>query len=189
MTFLPTALSIVGAGARNLSAHVASRKGFFIGSGLRIPLIGLSSASFANWTQRQLGTNQANSGGAAYSVARATFQQLRMLTRSLGEERVLSITGFDITNGTLAYFNADMTPDMPISTAVRASSSIPIIFAPVEWDGHLYVDGAVLRRIPVDAFQPKGMLALQLGWFPAIALRTLLILVFAPMPHVSWAPL
>ena len=49
----------------------------------------------------------------------------------------------------LVYFNAVTTPNMAISKGIRISSSIPIIFEPVEYDGHLFVDGGLGRRLPV----------------------------------------
>ncbi len=38
----------------------------------------------------------------------------------------------------------------PLWQAVRASSTIPGIWAPVLWDGHVLVDGAVLNNLPAD---------------------------------------
>ncbi len=40
-----------------------------------------------------------------------------------------------------------------LSTAVRASMSLPVIFAPVEHDGRKLVDGGVVRNLPVDVVQ------------------------------------
>lgn len=41
-----------------------------------------------------------------------------------------------------------------LSTALRASGSVPIIFEPMEIGGIPYVDGGVLNDLPVDAFIP-----------------------------------
>ena len=65
----------------------------------------------------------------------------------------LRLTAFDITNGMLKWFDKINTPNMPISKAIRISSGIPWIFEPVLYQGNLYVDGGVLRRMPIDAFQ------------------------------------
>lgn len=43
-----------------------------------------------------------------------------------------------------------------LATAIRASLSTPVIFAPVERDGRILVDGAVLNPIPVDAVRAMG---------------------------------
>lgn len=43
-----------------------------------------------------------------------------------------------------------------LSTAVRASMSIPGAFSPIEVDGRLLVDGAVVRNLPVDVMRDMG---------------------------------
>ena len=40
-----------------------------------------------------------------------------------------------------------------VSTASRASGSVPIVFEPMKIDGIQYVDGGVLDNLPVDAFK------------------------------------
>lgn len=44
----------------------------------------------------------------------------------------------------------------PIADAVRASISIPGVFVPMVMDGHVYVDGGVLERVPVAAAWTLG---------------------------------
>ncbi|PKQ38451.1 MAG: hypothetical protein CVT59_04325 [Actinobacteria bacterium HGW-Actinobacteria-1] len=44
-----------------------------------------------------------------------------------------------------------------LATAIRASVSTPVIFAPVERDDRLLVDGAVLNPVPVDAVRAMGV--------------------------------
>eukprot|EP00946_MAST-07B_sp_MAST-7B-sp1_P000591 g591.t1 len=103
-------------------------------------------------------TNVDQSMGRCATFRKLTFQQL---FKSTGLE--LSVTGFDITNGTLVYFSRKTEPDMLVSKAVRISSSIPLVFEPVEWRGHLFMDGGVLRRIPVDAYETdESMLAMKI---------------------------
>ena len=45
-------------------------------------------------------------------------------------------------------------PDMPVSMAAHASSSIPFVFRPVKWrpTGELFVDGFMTGNMPVNAF-------------------------------------
>ncbi|MGN0806769.1 MAG: patatin-like phospholipase family protein [Candidatus Coproplasma sp.] len=43
-----------------------------------------------------------------------------------------------------------------VATAVRASSSIPLVFSPVKWEDKLLVDGGVLCRIPVEQVRDMG---------------------------------
>jgi predicted acylesterase/phospholipase RssA len=37
-----------------------------------------------------------------------------------------------------------------IATSIRASCSIPLIFSPVEYEGHLFIDGGISSNIPVE---------------------------------------
>lgn len=41
--------------------------------------------------------------------------------------------------------------------AMRASMSIPAVFAPVELDGHLLVDGGMVNNIPIDVARQMGV--------------------------------
>ena len=80
-------------------------------------------------------------------LARATFQDLYDKTG-----KSLKLTGTSVTTGQLKWFSAATTPRMRVSLAVRASSSIPFFFEPIEYDGELFVDGGALRNLPMDAF-------------------------------------
>ena len=44
-----------------------------------------------------------------------------------------------------------------LSTAIRASMSVPAVFAPVEVDGRLLVDGGITGNLPVDVMQQLGV--------------------------------
>ena len=50
--------------------------------------------------------------------------------------------------------NSSDYPDMPLSVAAHASSSIPFVFKPVPWKAtrELFVDGGLLGNMPVNAF-------------------------------------
>lgn len=43
-----------------------------------------------------------------------------------------------------------------VAKAVHASSAIPGVFAPVDYQGHLLVDGGVLDNIPIDVAREEG---------------------------------
>jgi NTE family protein len=77
----------------------------------------------------------------------ATFRDLFIKTN-----KTLRITGTCLSTSKLEYFDVNLTPDMPISKAVRISSSIPLFYSAVKYDNKYYVDGAVLRNLPVYAF-------------------------------------
>jgi NTE family protein len=51
----------------------------------------------------------------------------------------------NLNKGTIEYRNSG-----PLGETVLASSSIPILFAPVNIDGNLYVDGGLLDNIPIE---------------------------------------
>ena len=51
----------------------------------------------------------------------------------------------NLNTGTIEYRNTGL-----LGETVLASSSIPILFAPVKLDGHLFVDGGLLDNIPVE---------------------------------------
>lgn len=44
----------------------------------------------------------------------------------------------------------------PLTTALRASMSLPALFAPVEMDGMVLVDGGLLNNLPVDVVKAMG---------------------------------
>lgn len=58
----------------------------------------------------------------------------------------------DIANGEKVVFDHGHLPQ-----AIRASMSIPAVFAPVEMDGRLLVDGGLADNIPVDVARAMGV--------------------------------
>ena len=68
-----------------------------------------------------------------------------------------------------------------LSTAIRASCAIPMLFRPVEIDKHLFVDGGLLSSVPVQTVKKMGadiVIAVQLNRYyePTRDLKTLNIL-------------
>jgi NTE family protein len=55
------------------------------------------------------------------------------------------VTISNLNKGIIEYRNTG-----PLGETVLASSSIPILFAPVKIDGDLYVDGGLLDNIPIE---------------------------------------
>jgi NTE family protein len=89
--------------------------------------------------------------------AKATFSDLWLLT---GKE--LRITGTCLEDGKLHWFDRHTAPSMPVSKAVRISSCFPLAFVPVVWEGKTFVDGGVLRNLPLNAFPEVPGIALDL---------------------------
>ncbi len=82
-----------------------------------------------------------------------TFRDLDTLHKSFPTHfKQLTVTAVTHPDGILTVFNAKLTPDVDIALACRASSSIPILFAPVEIDGQLYHDGGVHDFNPSEHF-------------------------------------
>ena len=70
--------------------------------------------------------------------------------------RELHIVATDIEADSRVTFSRHGTPDVPISRAVAASSCIPILFRPVEIDGHHYVDGGIKGHAAIDVAINRG---------------------------------
>ena len=70
----------------------------------------------------------------------------------------------DLENGDMKVFDRGV-----LVKAMRASMSIPAAFAPVEIGGRLYVDGGMVRNLPVDVARSAGceiIIAVNLGTPP-----------------------
>ncbi len=61
-------------------------------------------------------------------------------------EKNLHIVATDVTNGKPVIFDAELTPDMKVSQAVRYSMSIPLVFSFQTFGKHIMVDGSILSE-------------------------------------------
>ncbi len=80
----------------------------------------------------------------------------------------------NLENGEVAVFDRG-----PLPVAMRASMSVPGLFAPMEWDDHIYVDGGLVRNLPIDVTRRMGVdviIAVNLGsgYLPRDKLGTIL---------------
>lgn len=85
---------------------------------------------------------------------------LKQLYEEYGKEVVCVATELDTLRERKFRYQTD--PDLPVRCAVRMSSSVPIILEPVEYNGHLYVDGGLTNNFPVDELPDQngiGMVA------------------------------
>jgi len=64
----------------------------------------------------------------------------------------IHITASNISARKVRVFSSVADPRFKTSRAVRASISLPIIFAPVEIAGELHVDGGWMKNMPSDVF-------------------------------------
>ena len=63
-----------------------------------------------------------------------------------------SIVATDITNKGIKIWSTKLTPEAPVSFAVRCSCSIPILFEPVSDGDTKYVDGGLVSNLPAFIF-------------------------------------
>ena len=61
----------------------------------------------------------------------------------------IQICATNINTMTLALFNKDSAPDMPVCTAIRASTALPLIYEPVIINDSIYCDGGVINNMPM----------------------------------------
>ena len=74
----------------------------------------------------------------------------RHLARTLGETKLEDLKRRILIVATnLDSASAEILHDMPAAVAVHASCAIPGILAPVEWEGHRYIDGGAAAPCPV----------------------------------------
>ena len=80
-----------------------------------------------------------------------------LLTRYLGDTEFddlhipFSCVGADIISGNKVVFSQGR-----VATAIQASSSIPLVFAPVAYDNMLIADGSLVSRVPVEEVKKMG---------------------------------
>jgi len=84
------------------------------------------------------------------TVSDITFRELYKYNKM-----TLILTGSDISNSTVIYYNVNTTPDMVIMDALRITISYPILYEPVydSINKSYIIDGAVLAQYPIDYFK------------------------------------
>jgi predicted acylesterase/phospholipase RssA len=68
----------------------------------------------------------------------------------------LNIIATDLQSGERAVFGPDEQGGVPISLAVAASASVPMLYTPVRIDGREYVDGGLRGNASLDLAVEKG---------------------------------
>lgn len=101
--------------------------------------------SFARWTVPRLGlaTNERMEAMLARVLRCARFEELAI---------PLAVVAADISNGqTVTFQKGDLIPPL------RASCSFPGLFTPVDYQGHMLVDGAIVASVPVAPLRDFGV--------------------------------
>jgi predicted acylesterase/phospholipase RssA len=58
-----------------------------------------------------------------------------------------TIQATDLTHGRPCWFGPETTPDVEVALAVSASTALPGLMTPVEWDGRVLADGGAYVRL------------------------------------------
>ena len=121
--------------------------------------------------------------GVSTGVALTEFVEM-ILDETCGDKKItfrnlydktkkhLKITVFNVTKVTTEYWDHENHPDMCISTAVRASTAVPLLFEPLRVGDQIYVDGGVGDVFPFEAFDPAKCETFGLMVFDAIDHKT-----------------
>ncbi|MCC3144620.1 patatin-like phospholipase family protein [Halanaerobium sp. Z-7514] len=80
----------------------------------------------------------------------------------------LYIAASNLVTGKIKYFK-----EGDLSKIVQASSSIPVLFSPVEIEGDLYVDGGLLDNLPVEPLKDQSDLIIAINIMPIEKTRKL----------------
>jgi len=75
--------------------------------------------------------------------------------------RELHVFASDLNTKGLREFSTELTPNVVVAEAVRASMSIPLFFEAWQFrnnnpDSHIYVDGGMLYNYPITIFDTEG---------------------------------
>jgi predicted acylesterase/phospholipase RssA len=70
--------------------------------------------------------------------------------------RRLYIVAAELNTGESARFGSPGLDHIPISKAIQASTALPGLYPPVEIDGHVYADGALLRTMHASLVLEEG---------------------------------
>jgi NTE family protein len=74
-----------------------------------------------------------------------TLKELHAITK---KSIIACVT--NVNKKSTEYFTKENYPDIPVYLAVKTSMTLPLIFSPVEYNGSLFVDGALTNDIPVN---------------------------------------
>lgn len=89
----------------------------------------------------------------------------------------------DIVEGQKFVFN-----EGKLSTAIRASCSIPAIFSPIKYEGKILIDGGAVNPIPVSELRPKdGEKIVAVGLYSKIFPKNYNKLSKATLPQLAYS--
>lgn len=96
-----------------------------------------------------------------------TFEQLFLL-----KGKRLLVNACDLKRNEELLFTVERTPHVPIAAAVQMSMAVPGLFAPVQWNDKLVVDGGMKNNFPLHHFPPPETLGVRVTWPTASHLKS-----------------
>lgn len=73
------------------------------------------------------------------------------LAKKFGKNIIIAAT--NLTGKQIEYLSVDTYPEMHLSTAIRMSTAVPVLFTPVKYYEDLYVDSMIYNNFPVNFFE------------------------------------
>lgn len=89
------------------------------------------------------------------------FITLKQLRDEFG--KTLICCTYNYTEDKEQFMNPDDSPDLPCLTALRMTSSLPLIFEPFEYDGCIYLDGGISSNFPIQHIHREKDIAMGLS--------------------------
>jgi NTE family protein len=68
----------------------------------------------------------------------------------------LLVNAVDLGDGSTHWFGPGAREDVDLVDAVYASSALPVFYPPFQHDGRAYVDGGIMRSLPIGKAQDEG---------------------------------
>lgn len=81
-----------------------------------------------------------------------TFEELNIITN-----KTLILPTVNINTSLIVYLSHLTVPKMKILDGLRMTTSIPLYFEPVLYEGSYYIDGGVLNNFPIDYFKDNTL--------------------------------
>ena len=90
-----------------------------------------------------------------------TFNELKYYSKIL-----FTVNALNISDSKLEYFNYQLTPDIKIVDALRASCNLPFIFPPYRIGRAYYYDGGICNNCPIDTVDELYSIAFDVSHHP-----------------------
>ena len=94
-------------------------------------------------------------------IQKKTNTNITLIELHQKTKKNFTIVGTNVSKSRVEYLNHMTRPNMPLWLAIRISTSIPLFYKPVQYDGDTYVDGGLLYNFPIHLY--KNQYATTLG--------------------------